>query len=97
MNQYTLSTWTKDSKLETEKQTWWPLGRCFGSTVGEAALYGPSGSLVSGDLSMRCMAKEDEGWPSHITLNSPKLGDSNSSNPNTCQLMTKKNKNHAPD
>lgn len=79
----TFSFWTTESKLETENDTWWPLGSCFGSLTDAEAAYGPTGSFDCGSRWMMCILREGD-TRSQITSKSPKFGDSICSNPNTC-------------
>uniref|UniRef100_A0A2P2QNU5 Uncharacterized protein MANES_03G177700 n=1 Tax=Rhizophora mucronata TaxID=61149 RepID=A0A2P2QNU5_RHIMU len=75
-------TWTKESKLGTEKEMWWPRVIWVGSRTADVALYGPSGSLKEGFLSIKWRVK-DWGRFSHIALIPANFGASVSSNPNT--------------
>lgn len=84
----TLRVRTNDSKFETERQIWWPLGRCLGSATGDVALHGPSESFELGFLSMRWRQREAEGCCSQTTLKSPNSGLSISSNPNICSKIS---------
>lgn len=78
----TFSFLTTESKLETENDTWWPLGSCFGSLTDEVAAYGPTGSFDCGSRWMICIVREGD-TRSQITSKSPKFGDSICSNPST--------------
>lgn len=83
----TLRVWTNDSKLETEKQIWSPLGRWLGSATGDTALHGPSMGASCWVFSTMWRGKA-EGRFSHIILKSPKLGVSNLLGPKNLQHQT---------
>lgn len=63
---------------------WWPLGRALGSATAD----GPSGSFDRGSFSMR-WSEKDGGRRSQITSNSPNLGVSIRSKPNTYEKRRK--------
>ena len=65
-----------------EKQIWWLLVRCLGSTTADEGFHGVSGSLDSGSFCMRWRVKTG-GSLSHTT-SIPKLGLSTRSNPRIC-------------